>query len=113
VGASVFGSAYVLSAIGAAAGGGTFDWLFVPVAGPFVMAAEAFVLAPFTLGLTAIAGVGFLADAAAQTVGLALTIYGAASRKTVLVRNDSSAFQIKPMPFATRDGAGLAVVGRF
>jgi hypothetical protein len=113
-GAGMFGAAYIFSAIGgAAAGGGPFGWLFVPVAGPFVMATEAFVLAPLTLGLSAIAGFLFMVDGVAQTVGLALTIYGAASQKTVLVRNESSAFQIKPVPFATRDSAGLAFVGRF
>jgi hypothetical protein len=113
-GAATFTLAYVLSAIGAALdGSGVFGWLYVPIVGPYVLTVESFALAPLTLGLSAITGVSFLFDAFAQTAGVAILIYGAVSKKTVLVRNEFGIRDLVPVPFATRDAAGLSVIGRF
>jgi hypothetical protein len=51
-------------------------------------------------------------DGLVQSVGLAMAIYGIASPKNVLVRNDLG-FKLQPRPFIARGGGGMGLGGTF
>jgi hypothetical protein len=80
-----------------------FDWLVLPVAGPFIV-----------LPSSSNAGTAVLvADAAMQVIGMGLIVYGSAWRVPILVRDDMGSMHVAPAPFFTRTGGGLGVVGAF
>ena len=82
------------------------DALFIPAVGPFVQLAKSdSYTAKFFCGL----------DGVVQTLGLAMAIYGLASPKTVLVRNDlgKNKIELHPAPFMGRNGGGMGLVGTF
>lgn len=109
-GSILFGSLYGLSALVAAADADSYrpdlQALWVPAVGPFVQMFQT----------ESAVGNFFLAiDGVGQTAGLAMFIYGLASPRTVLVRNDLA--QVKPTvtvaPMSARGGGGLSLVGTF
>jgi hypothetical protein len=80
--------------------------LFIPAVGPFI--------AIGTLNANVTGGFFLALDGIAQSAGIALFIYGIASPKSVLVRNDVSKPFVMPVPMmvgGTSPGAGL--VGKF
>jgi hypothetical protein len=86
--------------------------LLIPGIGPFLaMAAVA------TTGANAGVGYAILAiDGAVQSAGAVLLIYGLASQRDVLIRNDklkTSVLKWIPMPMAVGTGHGLGLVGTF
>lgn len=121
-GAVTFGSMYLLSAMVAAIGadshemectyGGTTPScrdkgnpvaaLWVPAIGPFIQMAKT----------DSSTGNLFLAiDGLAQTGGVVMAVYGLASPKTVLVRNDLGSVRVVPQ--VGKSSTGLALVGNF
>jgi hypothetical protein len=106
-GAVVFGVLYLLSTLVAAEAKDNYhneNALFIPAVGPFVQ-----------MGSTTDGGGLWLlaVDGLAQTAGIGMFVYGVASPKQVLVRNDLG-FQIAPRPMMLgRDGSGFGVVGSF
>jgi hypothetical protein len=106
-GAIVFGVLYGLSTLVAAEASDGSDKetaLFVPALGPFIQ-----------MGSTHDGGSLWLlaVDGLAQTAGLAMFVYGIASPKTVLVRNDLG-FHVAPRPMTFgRTGGGMGLVGSF
>lgn len=110
-GAIVFGIFYMFSTLAAAVGsdtggssGNAEAALWVPGIGPFIQ-----------MGATTSAiGNWFLAiDGLAQTGGLALLIYGLASPRTVLVRNDLGLHVVPRVMALGHGGGGLGLVGSF
>lgn len=110
-GAILFGVFYLFSTLAAAGGadsnpGGSNPEaaLWIPGIGPFIQMP----------GTSTALGTWLLAvDGAVQTAGLSLLIYGIASPKPVLVRNDLG-LRLTPRPMALgRNGGGLGWVGSF
>ncbi len=106
-GAVTFGVMYFFTAFGASVAhdtGGGADALYAPVVGPFIQ-----------MGNTdSYTGRFLLAvDGAAQALGAAMLIYGIASPKTVLVRNDlGMTTHLVPMRMGN-GGTGVGLVGTF
>jgi hypothetical protein len=110
-GAILFGVFYLFSTLVAAGGadsnpGGSNPEaaLWVPGIGPFIQMP----------GTSTTTGTWLLAvDGLVQTAGLAMLVYGIASPRPVLVRNDLGV-RFAPRPMALgRNGGGLGVVGSF
>jgi hypothetical protein len=113
-GAVLFGTLYFFSVLAAAAGadsasgsgqGNPEGALWVPGLGPFIQ-----------MGSTssAVGNVFLAVDGAGQVAGLAMFIYGIASPRTVLVRNDLGGLHISPKPMTFgRSGGGMGLVGTF
>jgi hypothetical protein len=105
-GSIVFGIFYLIStAVAAGAtdanGHSTDGALWVPGIGPFIqMSGTTSALGNWALGV----------DGLAQSAGLALLIYGIASPRTVLVRNDLG---LRVLPEANPGGGGLRLVASF
>ena len=118
-GAVTFGCLYLLSVLVGAAisdanksrsayGGSSSssdngDFLFVPVAGPFLQ---------MTKTESSSGNVTLAIDGIAQAAGATMLIVGLTSPKTVLVRNDLGSVQVLPMKMG-QDGGGLGLVGTF
>lgn len=112
-GAVTFGVLYLLSALTGAAindvnkatssNNDSGDFLFVPVAGPFLQ---------MTKTESSTGNVFLAIDGIAQAAGATMLIVGITSPKTVLVRNDLGQVQVMPMRMG-KDGAGLGLVGTF
>ncbi len=106
-GAVTFGVMYLLTAFGASVAndlGGGANALYVPVLGPFIQMTNS----------DSSSGKFLLAiDGAAQAAGAAMLIYGIASPKTVLVRNDlGMTTHIVPMRMGN-GGSGVGLMGTF
>jgi hypothetical protein len=110
-GAITFGIPYLFSAMVASIGsdaagsGGRNEVgdLYMPVFGPFAQMSHTD---------SATANFFLLMDGVTQSLGAALFIYGMASPKPVLVRNDLAMVTVTPVRLG-RDGNGVGVVGRF
>lgn len=79
------------------------DFLFVPVAGPFLQ----LINTETSSGKTVL-----VIDGAGQAAGAAMLIVGLTSPRTLLVRNDLAEVRIAPVNVGER-GTGLGLVGRF
>jgi hypothetical protein len=79
------------------------DFLFVPVAGPFLQ---------MTRTDSSSGNVTLAIDGIAQAAGATMLIVGITSPKTVLVRNDLGQVRVLPMRMG-QDGGGLGLVGTF
>lgn len=112
-GAVTFGVLYLISALTGAAindvnkatssNNDSGDFLFVPVAGPFLQ---------MTKTESSTGNVFLAIDGIAQAAGATMLIVGLTSPKTVLVRNDLGQVQLMPMRMG-KDGTGLGLVGTF
>jgi hypothetical protein len=107
-GSVLFGTLYLFSAFAAAvdsdAGDGELSELWIPAVGPFIQLAQ-------TESAT---GKFFLAlDGLGQSAGLFMLVYGLASPKTVLVRNDLANMEVRVAPMAGRGTSGIALTGTF
>ena len=111
-GAVTFGSLYLLTGLVAAGGSDSASYsgtsnqygaLWVPGIGPFIQMFNT---------SSAMGNYALAVDGAAQCAGLAMLIYGLASPRTVLVRDDLAKPMIVPMKIG-QDGYGMGVVGRF
>lgn len=107
-GSVLFGTLYFFSALAAAVdadhGKGDLAALWAPGVGPFIQMAQ-------TESAT---GKLFLAiDGLGQSAGLFMLIYGIASPKTVLVRNDLAKTEVRVAPMTGRGTTGLALTGTF
>lgn len=114
-GAVTFGVLYLLSVLVGAAISDTNkafnnnssrdngDFLFVPVAGPFLQ---------MTKTDSSSGNVTLAIDGIAQAAGATMFIVGVTSPKTVLVRNDLAEVHVMPMKMGT-SGGGLGLVGTF
>lgn len=112
-GAVTFGVLYLLSALVGAAindvnkatssSNDSGDFLFVPVAGPFLQ---------MTKTETSTGNVFLAIDGIAQAAGATMLIVGLTSPKTVLVRNDLGEVRVMPMRMG-QNGGGLGLVGTF
>ena len=113
-GGSVFAGLYFFSALIAAAGEDAkgsgkneVAALWIPGIGPFAQI--------FNTD-SATANVFLAVDGLGQCAGIAMAIYGFASPKTVLVRNDlvgSAKPTVRPVPMTGNGTTGLALVGTF
>ena len=110
-GAIVFGVPYLYSAGIAAIGddvtrngeSNPVQYLYIPVLGPFIeMGQTDSSTARYFLTL----------DGLAQSAGAFMFIYGLASPKSILVRNDLALLTVMPTKMG-HDGQGLSVLGRF
>lgn len=114
-GAGLFVGTYLLSAIPAAANSGNAEnpWapMMIPVAGPFIMAANAFSWASHDMfgALDDMVGVMLVVDGFAQLSGLALAVAGGASTKTVFVRGEQARVRVSPTVGKRSTGLSLAV----
>jgi hypothetical protein len=79
------------------------DFLYVPVAGPFLQ---------MTKTISSTGNVMLAIDGIAQAAGATMLIVGLTSPKTVLVRNDLGEVRLTPMKVGER-GSGLGLVGTF
>jgi hypothetical protein len=111
-GAVTFGVLYLLSVLVGAAisdtnksfgGKDNGDFLFVPVAGPFLQ---------MTKTESSSGNVTLAIDGIAQAAGATMLIVGITSPKTVLVRNDLGQVHVMPMRMGDK-GGGLGLVGTF
>jgi hypothetical protein len=112
-GAVTFGVLYLLSVLVGAAISDTNkafnnskdngDFLFVPVAGPFLQ---------MTKTDSSSGNVTLAIDGIAQAAGATMFIVGVTSPKTILVRNDLAEVHVMPMKMGT-NGGGLGLVGTF
>jgi hypothetical protein len=112
-GAVTFGVLYLLSVLVGAAISDTNkafnnskdngDFLFVPVAGPFLQ---------MTKTDSSSGNVTLAIDGIAQAAGATMFIVGITSPKTILVRNDLAEVHVMPMKMGT-NGGGLGLVGTF
>ncbi len=112
-GAVTFGVLYLLSVLVGAAISDTNkafnnnkdngDFLFVPVAGPFLQ---------MTKTDSSSGNVTLAIDGIAQAAGATMFIVGVTSPKTILVRNDLAEVHVMPMKMGT-SGGGLGLVGTF
>jgi hypothetical protein len=114
-GAVTFGVLYLLSvlvgaaisdtnkAIGNSSSRDNGDFLYVPVAGPFLQ---------MTKTDSSSGNVTLAIDGIAQAAGATMFIVGITSPKTVLVRNDLGEVHVMPMKMGT-NGGGLGLVGTF
>lgn len=80
--------------------------LFIPVAGPFIQMTK-------TDGNDNSLDVLLALDGIGQGAGLFMLIYGLASTKTVLVRNDVAKPTVKVVPMRTATFSGLSLAGTF
>lgn len=112
-GAVTFGSLYLISVLIAAAGsdaskisGGSnpVAALYIPAIGPFIQMGNT---------STSMGNVANAIDGIGQCAGLAMFIYGIASPKTVLVRNDLGKVQLTPVPMVGKNGSGIGLLGTF
>ena len=110
-GAVLFGTLYLLSTFVAAVvsdanqGKGGDNALYVPGVGPFIQ---------MTTTSSATGNLVLAIDGAAQSAGLAMLIYGIASPKTILVRNDLGLSKPLVLPIRIgNDGYGLGFVAQF
>jgi len=83
-GGAVFGGTYSIMLFGALASG--YAPLAIPVAGPFVLMAE-------TSGFESLLDPLLIIDGVAKAAGVVMLIAGLASKKTVLMRDDVTAFK--------------------
>jgi hypothetical protein len=107
-GAVMFGTLYFLSALVAAvasdAGNTGDNALYLPGVGPFIQ---------MTTTSSSTANLFLALDGAIQSGGIAMLIYGIATPKTVLVRNDLATTPVVlPIRIGT-DGYGLGVMAKF
>jgi hypothetical protein len=106
-GAVTFGVLYLWSALGAAvdhdSGEDNADALYVPGIGPFIQ---------MTKTTSATGNFFNVVDGLGQSAGLAMLIYGLASPRDILVRNDLG-MVIAPTPYVTSHGGGFGLVGTF
>ncbi|MDB4939042.1 MAG: hypothetical protein JWP87_6014 [Labilithrix sp.] len=111
-GAVTFGVLYLLSVLVGAAisdtnkafgGKDNGDFLYVPVAGPFLQ---------MTRTESSSGNVTLAIDGIAQAAGATMLIVGITSPKTVLVRNDLGEVRVLPMRMGDK-GGGLGLVGTF
>jgi len=110
-GALSFGIPYLYSALVASVGSdlagsngrNAVGDLYLPVFGPF---------AQMTHSDSATLNFVMLLDGIAQSVGAGLFVYGMASPRPVLVRNDLAMVTVTPMHIG-HDGNGVGLVGRF
>jgi hypothetical protein len=79
------------------------DFLYVPVAGPFLQ---------MTKTVSSAGNVMLAIDGIGQGAGAAMLLVGLTSPKTVLVRNDLGEVRLTPMKVGER-GSGLGLVGTF
>jgi hypothetical protein len=106
-GTIVFTTLYFFTAVAAmidADGDGNAQALWIPCAGPFIQMAKT-----DDSGLDSL----LILDGLGQSAGLALLIYGLASSKTVLVRNDIAKTDLKIMPMRGAHFTGLSLGGTF
>ncbi len=110
-GAIVFGVFYLFSTAVAAGGsdaggssGNAEAALWVPGIGPFIQMGST---------TSAIGNWALALDGLAQTAGLALFVYGIASPRTVLVRNDLGLHVVPRVMALGHGGGGLGLVGSF
>jgi len=106
-GAIPFGVFWLFSAMAAAVGEDTnYDnqALYIPAVGPFIQLPK---------NATSTARFFCILDGVVQTGGLAMVIYGLASPKDVLVRNDLGKLHLEPRPFIARGGGGMGLGGSF
>jgi hypothetical protein len=114
VGGSItFGIMYLFSILAAAAMNDSADrkysssergdFLFVPVAGPFLQMTKTETSSGNTL---------LAIDGIAQAAGATMLIVGITSPRTVLVRNDLAEVRVTPMQVG-QSGSGLGLVGTF
>jgi hypothetical protein len=105
VGASMFGVAWLSSALGASVANGLGNDasdLFIPAIGPFLQMSKT---------TDATGNFWNVFDGTVQCVGIGLLIYGIVSPQQVLVRNDVARWL--PTPYAARNGGGLVWGGAF
>ena len=113
-GAVTFGVMYLLTVlVGAAINdaserpygtkGDRGDFLFVPVAGPFLQMTKTDTSSGNTI---------LVIDGVAQAAGATMLIVGITSPRTVLVRNDLAEVRVAPMKVGER-GSGLGLIGTF
>jgi hypothetical protein len=111
-GAVTFGVMYLLSVLVGAAisdtnkalnGKENGDFLYVPVAGPFLQ---------MTRTESSSGNATLAIDGIAQAAGATMLIVGITSPKTVLVRNDLGEMRVMPMRMGDK-GGGLGLVGTF
>jgi hypothetical protein len=109
-GGSIFAGLYFFSALIAAAGedakgsgGNEVAALWIPGIGPFAQMANT---------KSATANVFLAVDGVGQCAGIAMAIYGIASPKTVLVRNDLVG-SVRAVPIVGNGTTGLGLVGTF
>jgi hypothetical protein len=111
-GAITFGIMYLFSVLGgsvmndASQSSGSAergDFLFVPVAGPFLQ---------MTKTESSTGNVTLAIDGIAQAAGATMLIVGITSPRTVLVRNDLAEVRVTPMQVGQR-GSGVGLVGSF
>ena len=79
------------------------DFLYVPVAGPFLQ---------MTKTESSSGNATLAIDGIAQAAGATMLIVGITSPKTVLVRNDLGEMRVMPMRMGDK-GGGLGLVGTF
>ncbi len=107
-GSVVLGTLYFFSALAAAVdadhGNGELAPLWVPGVGPFIQMAKS---------ESATAKVILAMDGLGQSAGIFMLVYGLASPKTVLVRNDLAKTEVRVAPMAGRGTTGLALTGTF
>ena len=112
-GLGVFVGTYAMSAIPAAANGANANnpWtpMMIPIVGPFMMAGTAFSWASSdNYGFfDDLVGVFLVIDGLAQLGGVALAVAGAASTKTVFVRQQRA--QVRVTPMVGRRSTGLSL----
>jgi hypothetical protein len=105
-GAVMFGTMYLLTALGAAIvsdTGNNATALWVPAVGPFIQMGQAG---------SATGGFFLALDGLIQVGGLAMFTIGLAAPKTEAVRNDA-AIQFKLAPIVAKDHTGMGLVGTF
>jgi hypothetical protein len=107
-GAVTFGVFYLISAMTAAVGSDKKldvdnQALWIPAVGPFIQLAKSDTgVERFFCGL----------DGIVQTAGATMLIYGLASPKTVLVRNDAG-LKLRPVPIVAKSTMGVGLGGTF
>jgi hypothetical protein len=106
-GAVMFGTMYLLTALGAAIAsdaGSNSTALWVPAVGPFIqMGQSSSATGAFLLAL----------DGVVQVGGLAMFTIGLAAPRTEVVRNDVGSLTIKVSPIVAGDSRGMGLVGTF
>ena len=116
-GAVTFGSMYLVSAVGAAAlGGSEGRVMYIPIVGPFILAGRIDFghsgilsgVADFVSGLGVI---GLIADGMAQAGGAAMLAVGLAREKKVLLRDSVAGTKVRVVPMPISGGGGIGIVG--
>jgi hypothetical protein len=106
-GAVMFGTMYLLTALGAAIAsdaGSSATALWVPAVGPFIQMGQS----------QSATGAFLLAfDGVIQVGGLAMFTIGLAAPRTEVVRNDVGSLTIKFSPIVAGDSKGMGLVGTF